>query len=116
MELSETRKRIDAVDREMLALFIERMELSAAAAEYKSLLGLPTRDAAREEEILSAAEQNSGELAPYARRFFSCVLSLSRERQEELRAERRLPAEGDKSEKESSSGTGSGDPGARSSS
>lgn len=100
----------------MLALFIERMELSAAAAEYKSLLGLPTRDAAREEEILSAAEQNSGELAPYARRFFSCVLSLSRDRQEELRAESGLPAACDLPGKESSSGTGSGDPGAHGSS
>ena len=36
MELSELREQIDNIDKELVKLFIERMNCSASVAEYKS--------------------------------------------------------------------------------
>ena len=41
MELSEIRTRIDAVDDQLLKLFLERMELAEEAAAYKNEHHLP---------------------------------------------------------------------------
>ena len=57
------------------------MTVSAAAAEYKRSLGLPTRDAAREEEILSAAEAAAAENS-----------RLSREKDAEAVRQLKVPA------------------------
>ena len=43
MELSDIRKQIDLVDDRLLDLFLERMALSEAVAEYKNQKGLPDR-------------------------------------------------------------------------
>ena len=52
LNLEEIRKEISAINDDMLALFIKRMELSAQVAAYKKANGLPTLDRKREEAIL----------------------------------------------------------------
>ena len=84
MELSDIRKEIDAVNDQMLELFLRRMALSEQVAACKRAQGLPVLNAQREQEILDAVAAKSGDMAPYARRLFSTLFELSRERQTEL--------------------------------
>ena len=51
-KLLEARAEIDAVDREMAALFCRRMDAVRAVAAYKMEHGLPVLDAAREEQVV----------------------------------------------------------------
>ena len=48
MELSEIRTKIDAVDDQLLKLFLERMEFSEAVAAYKNEHKLPILNKTRE--------------------------------------------------------------------
>ena len=53
MELSEIRKKIDALDDDLVRLFLERMQVCADVAAYKQANGLPVLDAARERTKLA---------------------------------------------------------------
>lgn len=86
MELSELRARIDRVDDQLLALFLERMELSGEVAACKKERGLPILNETREREILDKVSAQAGERAAYARRLFALLFELSRARQAELLA------------------------------
>lgn len=86
MELDEIRERIDTVDENMLALFLERMELSGQVAAYKREHALPLLNKTREREILARVTQNAGELEPYVHQFFTNLFELSKARQGELNA------------------------------
>ncbi len=80
------RREIDEIDKELLALFLRRMEAAQKVAEYKKDEGLSIRQTAREEEVLRRAEAGVGadkRLAPYARRLFATLMTLSREFQQE---------------------------------
>ena len=79
MDLMELRKQINEIDREMLDLFLRRMQVSSNVAEYKRKNGLPVLDAARERELLANIAQQAGEdLDEYAVVLYSTILSLSR--------------------------------------
>jgi chorismate mutase/prephenate dehydratase len=52
MELTELRNKIDNIDKEILRLFRERMDVSTAVAEYKRIHSMPVFDKKREDEIL----------------------------------------------------------------
>lgn len=54
VDLTESRKKIDEVDQEIVALFETRMKLAMDIADYKRSVGKPIFDAAREEEKLTA--------------------------------------------------------------
>lgn len=56
IELSETRKKIDEVDRQILALFEERMKLGNEVAEYKKIVGKPILDKEREQQKIKAMQ------------------------------------------------------------
>jgi chorismate mutase/prephenate dehydratase len=56
IDLQESRKKIDEVDRKMLELFETRMNLAMDVADYKRSVGKPIYDAAREEEKLNTLE------------------------------------------------------------
>ena len=85
MDLKDYRKEIDAIDGELLPLFLRRMELAAEIAAYKRENGLRVRDARREEEKLRAVEERTPEeLRGYARDFYVRLFELSRARQESL--------------------------------
>ncbi|MBP0969163.1 MAG: chorismate mutase [Oscillospiraceae bacterium] len=84
MELAEIRDRIDSIDKEILRLFLERMECSDAAARIKSESGIAVINSAREEEIIAGIAERSGDMSAYTSKLFRAVLELSRERQSEL--------------------------------
>lgn len=85
MTLEELRTRIDTVDKELLRLFAERMEIAGNIAEYKAERNLPVLDANREnEKLLALREKAPEELKDYVFPLFSRIIELSRERQEKL--------------------------------
>ena len=86
LNLDEIRKEISAINDEMLALFVKRMELSAQVAAYKKANGLPTLDRKREEAILQkVADNTTDEFRQFALEFFRNMMDLSKEYQETLR-------------------------------
>lgn len=84
MELSEIRTKIDAVDDQLLALFLERMALSEEVAAYKNEHHLPILNKAREREILAKVTQKAGDKERYAYHLYSTLFELARSRQAEL--------------------------------
>ncbi|MBQ6441730.1 MAG: chorismate mutase [Lachnospiraceae bacterium] len=89
-ELQTIREKIDEADREMVALFEKRMQLAEEVAEYKLKNDIAVLDPAREEEKLASVEALAH--TPYGkkgvRELFTQIMSLSRKRQYQLRAER----------------------------
>ena len=86
LNLEEIRKEISAINDEMLALFVKRMELSAQVTRYKIANGLPTLDRKREEAILQKVADNTDEeYRQYALEFFQSMMNISKEYQETLR-------------------------------
>ena len=85
MELNEIRERINNLNDEMLALFMERMKLSEAVAAYKKEHKLPILDKTREREILAEMIQKGGaEYETYIYQFFNTLMNLSKARQSEI--------------------------------
>ena len=79
MKLEEIRNEIDSIDKELVSLFIRRMNCSAQVAEYKKANGLPVLDASRERALLNKISDLSGEeFEEYSRTLYSTILSLSR--------------------------------------
>ena len=86
LNLEEIRKDISAINDEMLALFVKRMELSSQVARYKKANGLPTLDPKREEAILQkVSDATEEEFRDYAIRFFRYIMDLGKEYQDTLR-------------------------------
>ena len=84
MELSEIRKKIDAVDDQLLDLFLQRMDLSEEVAAYKNEHHLPILNKERERAILAKVTEKSGEKERFAYHLFSTLFELARSRQAEL--------------------------------
>ena len=84
MELSEIRNKIDAVDDQLLELFLERMALSDQVAAYKKEHNLPVLNKGREREILAKVTRKAGDNERYAYHLFSTLFELARSRQAEL--------------------------------
>ena len=84
MELSEIRTRIDAVDEQLLRLFLERMKLADEVAAYKSEHHLPILNERREREILDKVTAKARGMERYVYRFYSTLFALARLRQAEL--------------------------------
>ena len=85
MELKDYRKKIDAVDEDILRLFMQRMELSEKIASWKQENNMAVLDLRREQEKLRAME----ELAPEELKdgtfsLFSMLMELSRVRQNQI--------------------------------
>lgn len=84
MELSEIRTKIDAVDDQLLQLFLERMNLAEEVAAYKKEHHLPILNKERERAVLAKVTDKSGEKERYAYHLFSTLFELARSRQAEL--------------------------------
>ncbi len=79
MDLNELRKNIDEIDKELVELFLRRMNISAEVAEYKRELGMPVFDPSRERALLERVSNMSGEeFERYTRTLYSTILDLSR--------------------------------------
>ena len=84
MELSEIREKINAVDDQLLDLFLQRMDLSEEVAAYKNEHHQPILNKQREREILAKVSEKSGERERFSYHLFSTIFELSRSRQAEL--------------------------------
>lgn len=85
MDLSKYRTKIDEIDRQLVALFTERMATAADIAAYKKAHHLPVLDAAREQQKL----RQIAELAPAAlqnetQTLYRLLFALSRSYQNRL--------------------------------
>ena len=79
MELKDLREQIDLIDRELVDLFLRRMNVAAEVAEYKREHGLPVLDASRERALLDKISELSGEeFETYTRTLYATILDLSR--------------------------------------
>ena len=84
MELSEIRDKIDAVDDQLLQLFLERMDLAEEVAAYKNEHHLPILNKERERAVLARVTEKAGPRERYAYHLFSTLFELARSRQAEL--------------------------------
>lgn len=84
MEISEIRDKIDALDSQILELFLMRMELAEKEADYKNQHHLPILNKERERAILAKAAERAGPQERYAHHLFSTLFELARSRQAEL--------------------------------
>ena len=88
MDLSEIRQQIDGIDRELVRLFCERMNLSAQVADYKKANNLPIFVPARERAILQKVAEMAGpEMENYTRVLYSMLFELSRSYQSKRNGE-----------------------------
>ncbi|MCH5287736.1 MAG: chorismate mutase [Christensenellaceae bacterium] len=83
-ELAELRQELDQLDREIVALFEQRMAVSRQVAQYKLTHGLPVLDRSREAQVIESrtAMLADASLSPALRTFFETVMALSRNAQE----------------------------------
>jgi chorismate mutase/prephenate dehydratase len=84
MELQDLRTRLDDIDRQLLSLFLERMNVAREVARLKLQDDSPIFRPGREREILLRAVENAGEMGSYARILFATLLDLSRTYQARL--------------------------------
>lgn len=89
MDLTDYRAQIDAIDRQMVALFQERMDISAEIGRLKQAQGLPVLQPERErEKLMQVSTLSRKELEPYVSSLYSRIFELSSERQQNLSSER----------------------------
>lgn len=83
VDLSETRVKIDEIDRKIISLFNERMKLADDVANYKIATGKPVYDAVREKEKLEVIEGfGEDDFSKTAlRELFTQIMSISRKYQ-----------------------------------
>lgn len=85
MELKDYREIIDDIDREMVRLFLTRMDVVAEIARYKEIHGLPILQADREQEKLTAVKEGVPEaLKESVAALYALMLQLSRQHQAQL--------------------------------
>jgi monofunctional chorismate mutase len=85
MEIKELREEIDTIDKELVALFLRRMECSSRVAEYKREHSLPILDEAREKDLLDRIAALSGEeFAEYSKELYATILKISRDHQKKF--------------------------------
>ena len=79
MDLNALRDQINQIDRQMVGLFKNRMQISADIAQYKTEHNLPIHNKAREREVLfSISEMAGNDLEGYARVLYATLFDLSR--------------------------------------
>ena len=82
LNLQDIRGQLDQIDDQLIDLFSRRMHLVSEVAAYKKEHDLPILDSSREDAILERLALKAGdEFAPYAKRLYQTLFSLSREYQ-----------------------------------
>ena len=89
-ELVQCREEIDVIDKQITALFEERMQIAADVAAYKKASGKKVFDKKREDEKLEAVEKmaSNGYFGRGLRELFSQIMSLSRKYQYTMLADK----------------------------
>ena len=92
IDLSILRTRINALDDQLRALFLERMEISAEVAAYKRSVGMPVLDPVREQALLARLSEGLDEAhAEAVTSLWKQILELSRALQHQLLAHDTCP-------------------------
>lgn len=79
MDLNQCREQIDRIDRQLLSLFAERMEVVSQVADYKIKHDLPILNLKREQEvIMDKMRQASPEIQEYVKSFFINLMETSK--------------------------------------
>ena len=83
-ELEQLRQDIDRVDRELVRLFLDRMDIAQRVGEYKLREGLPVLDTTRESVVLESkrALAPDAETAQEVGALFETLMGISRARQQ----------------------------------
>ena len=85
MDISKLRSEIDAIDDQLVQLFVQRMDVSARIAEYKKQQKMPIYVPAREREKMQDVAAKAGsDMANYTRVLYSMIFELSRSYQSKL--------------------------------
>ena len=84
VDLQEIRRRIDALDAQLVQLLCDRMQLSAEVAAYKKAQGLAVLDRTRELEILQNREAQAGKFGAQVREIYEKIYDMSRAYQQLL--------------------------------
>ncbi len=80
--ISDYRAELDAIDREIVRLYSERVDIIEKIGEYKKAHGLPVLDGSREKEIFSRLKNLCGEdIYPDIEQLYTLILTLSKSRQ-----------------------------------
>ena len=85
-DLQELRLELDAIDRQLVALFEQRMNLARDVAAYKLAKGMPVQDRSREAQVLSSrcAMLTDPRWESSVHTLFETMMALSRAEQERL--------------------------------
>lgn len=62
VEIEELRKRVDAIDDQILSMLCERVKVCKTIGEQKKKQGTPVRDASRENEVYRRIKEKSVEM------------------------------------------------------
>ena len=85
MDLNTLRERINAIDDQMIALFVERMKIAAEIGGAKKEKNLPILDLRREEAILDKVMEKAGEeFELYAGKLYQTMFDVSKSYQADL--------------------------------
>ncbi len=85
MDITESRKKINQIDEQMVRLFVERMDAAADIAAYKLANGMNIKDLKREREILETLSSKTDSIyAPYVTALYSQIFEMSRRYQSHL--------------------------------
>ena len=84
MNLTNLRNEIDKVDKELLKLFIRRMNLVTNIAEIKKENGLPIFNKERETEIIKRISAETPKFNDEAAEFFQNIMDISKKIQAKL--------------------------------
>ena len=87
MDLKDYRQEMDAIDEELVSLFVKRMNVAAQIADYKKENNLPIFMPSREREKLQDVAKMAGaDMAGYTKVLYSMLFELSRSYQGKLNA------------------------------
>lgn len=85
-DLNSLRKEIDGIDRQLVALFEQRMAVTEQVGRYKLANGIPVLDRSREEQVLAGkvALLENKALSEDVTDLFEAIMAISRRQQQKL--------------------------------
>ena len=85
MSMEEYRSQINDIDKEIVRLYTERMEVVKSIGKYKKENNLPVKDSRREKELLEKITEMAGEEYDNdIRSLYSLMFELSRSNQRKI--------------------------------
>lgn len=84
MDLEQLRQQIDDIDSRLIALLLQRMEITGQVAAYKIKHNLPVLNSGREQQVLDRITERSGSYGDGMKIIFSTIMDVSRANQHSL--------------------------------